>query len=196
LRHVCVTWGGFAERTASFALLIVARGKGEQTLADASGCRAQNFCRTLNLAARNNALRAAVYVILFQGHFELLVGTGSSYPERFGYLLRAVLYPLGQPEVYPAGMTAHPDQGWMEHQARNVSMEKWGFVAPWRYLLHDRDRKFCASFRQIIETGGITTASVAGEEPEHPNCFYSETFQVPKLLRRIGLPPYPSQFRL
>lgn len=31
----------------------------------------------------------------------------------------------------------------MEQQARNVTMKDWGFLAQSRYLLHDRDGKFC-----------------------------------------------------
>jgi hypothetical protein len=30
-----------------------------------------------------------------------------------------------------------------------VTMQKWGFLANSRYLLHDRDTKFCMSFRQL-----------------------------------------------
>ena len=44
--------------------------------------------------------------------------------------------------VCVAGLTPYPDQQWMEQQARNVSMKDWGFLAPSRYLLHDRDGKF------------------------------------------------------
>jgi hypothetical protein len=42
-------------------------------------------------------------------------------------------------QVNLAGFTRYPDQEWMEQQARNMTMEEW--------LLHDRDAKFCQSFR-------------------------------------------------
>jgi hypothetical protein len=41
----------------------------------------------------------------------------------------------------------------MEQMARNVTMEDAGFLINRRYLLHDRDSKYCSSFRQIIEAG-------------------------------------------
>ena len=41
-----------------------------------------------------------------------------------------------------AGMTPYPGQEWMEQQARNATMEEWGFLRGCRYLLHDRDTKF------------------------------------------------------
>jgi hypothetical protein len=54
------------------------------------------------------------------------------------------------------GMTPYPDHKWMEQQARNATMEEWGFLRGCRYL-HDRDTKFCASFRELIESGSIKT---------------------------------------
>jgi hypothetical protein len=37
-----------------------------------------------------------------------------------------------------AGFTPDPDQGWMEQQARNMTMEEWRCLRSCRYLLHDR----------------------------------------------------------
>jgi hypothetical protein len=48
-------------------------------------------------------------------------------------------------------VTRYPGHEWMEQQARNATMEEWGFLRGCRYLLHDRDTKFCASFRELIE---------------------------------------------
>jgi hypothetical protein len=42
----------------------------------------------------------------------------------------------------------------MEQQARNATMEEWGILRGCRYLLHDRDTKFCASFRELIGPNG------------------------------------------
>jgi Integrase core domain len=56
-------------------------------------------------------------------------------------------------KVCLAGMTAHPHEEWMKQIARNVTLETWGFLENCKYLLHDRDGKFCPSFDQIIESG-------------------------------------------
>jgi len=53
------------------------------------------------------------------------------------------------------GFTPYPDQDWMEQQARNMTMEEWGCLRGCRYLLHDRDTKFCESFRELIESGSV-----------------------------------------
>jgi putative transposase len=43
-----------------------------------------------------------------------------------------------------AGMTRHPTEAWMLQMARNVD-ETSGCLCNHRYLLHDRDAKFCAA---------------------------------------------------
>ena len=64
-----------------------------------------------------------------------------------------------------AGVTRHPDQEWMEQMARNVTMEGTGFLANCRYLLHDRDSKYCASFRQLIETEKVKALALPPKSP-------------------------------
>src|SRR5215831_19577351 len=54
-----------------------------------------------------------------------------------------------------AGVRQHPDQEWMEQMARNVTMEGTGFLGNCRYLLHDRDTKYCASFRGLIKAENV-----------------------------------------
>src|SRR5581483_6862883 len=45
-----------------------------------------------------------------------------------------------------AGITQHPTEAWMEQVARNATDSDVGALRHCRYLLHDRDAKFCASF--------------------------------------------------
>ena len=42
-----------------------------------------------------------------------------------------------------AGITRHPDGEWMEQIARSATQESWGYLSRCRYVLHDRDKKFC-----------------------------------------------------
>jgi putative transposase len=64
-----------------------------------------------------------------------------------------------------AGLTQHPDQEWMEQMARNVTMEGTGFLTNYRYLLHDRDSKYCASFRQLIEAEKVKALVLPPQSP-------------------------------
>jgi hypothetical protein len=45
--------------------------------------------------------------------------------------------------VSVAGITRHPAQEWMEQIARSATQETWGYLDGCRYVLHDRDTKFC-----------------------------------------------------
>jgi hypothetical protein len=64
-----------------------------------------------------------------------------------------------------AGFTPYPDQEWMEQQARNMTMEQWGCLRGCRYLLHDRDTKFCESFRELIESGSVKPIRLPARSP-------------------------------
>ena len=54
-----------------------------------------------------------------------------------------------------AGITRHPTETWMEQMARNAVDEDSGYLRQHRYVLHDRDTKFSASFRALLSTGNV-----------------------------------------
>jgi putative transposase len=72
---------------------------------------------------------------------------------------------LGSRKVCLAGMTPHPDEKWMKQIARNATLEGWGFLANCRYLLHDRDGKFCPAFDRIIELGNVKPIPLPARSP-------------------------------
>src|ERR1035437_6459755 len=53
----------------------------------------------------------------------------------------------------------------MEQRARNVTMEEAGFLINRRDLLHDRDRKYCSSFRQLLEDASAKTLALPPRSP-------------------------------
>jgi putative transposase len=53
----------------------------------------------------------------------------------------------------------------MKQIARNVTMDEWGFLGNCRYLIHDRDTKYCESFRNIIESGDVKTLPLPARSP-------------------------------
>jgi putative transposase len=64
-----------------------------------------------------------------------------------------------------AGITRHPTETWMEQMARNAIDEASGHLGQHRYVLHDRDTKFCASFRAMLATGGVTCLALPPRSP-------------------------------
>jgi putative transposase len=67
--------------------------------------------------------------------------------------------------VTVAGITRHPDQEWMERMARGAIRETWGYLHPCRYVLHDRDTKFRASFRSVLAVGGVKAIPLPATSP-------------------------------
>jgi putative transposase len=52
-----------------------------------------------------------------------------------------------------------------EQMARNLSLAEVGFLSGCRYLLHDRDAKFCAAFHSILIAVGIQTVKLPPRSP-------------------------------
>ncbi len=65
-----------------------------------------------------------------------------------------------------AGMTRHPDKEWMGQMARNAVDPDFGYLRDQRYVLHDRDTKFCASFRSILESEGVKCLTLPPRSPD------------------------------
>lgn len=63
-----------------------------------------------------------------------------------------------------AGCTPNPDEIWMKQIARNIS-DFAGFLANSRYLLMDRDTKFCQSFRDILEAADVRCLQLPKRSP-------------------------------
>jgi hypothetical protein len=72
---------------------------------------------------------------------------------------------LGSRQVHIAGITPHPNEAWMVQMARNVTMEAWGFLAPWQYLIYDRDGKYCPAFQHIIDASGVKRIPLPPRSP-------------------------------
>jgi len=53
----------------------------------------------------------------------------------------------------------------MEQIARCATQETLGHLHPCRYVLHDRDTKFCASFRSTLADGGVKTIRLPAKSP-------------------------------
>jgi hypothetical protein len=54
--------------------------------------------------------------------------------------------------------------------ARNATLEDAGYLKGCRYLLHDRDKKFCAEFRDTLAAGGVECVALPARSP-NLNCY-------------------------
>jgi putative transposase len=53
----------------------------------------------------------------------------------------------------------------MEQMARNAADDTSGCLRRIRYVLHDRDTKFCAAFDEILRSGGVQCMSLPPRSP-------------------------------
>ena len=63
------------------------------------------------------------------------------------------------------GITRHPTEAWITQMARNAVDETSGGLRGFRYLLHDRDTKFCAGFDEVLAGGGIPCLRLPPRSP-------------------------------
>jgi transposase InsO family protein len=69
----------------------------------------------------------------------------------------------GSRRVHLAGVIANPDCVWVTQQARNLAIdERLGNV---RFLIHDRDAKFCGSFDSVIRSEGVKVVETPFRAP-------------------------------
>src|SRR5512132_1655703 len=54
-----------------------------------------------------------------------------------------------------AGITRHPTEAWITQMARNAVDDTSGGLRQCRYVLHDRDAKFCAAFEDVLASERI-----------------------------------------
>ena len=68
-------------------------------------------------------------------------------------------------QVHIAGVTSHPHEPWMMQMARNLTMDEWGILKPGQYLIHDRDTKFCAALKQMLDDAGVKRVPLPPRTP-------------------------------
>jgi transposase InsO family protein len=104
-------------------------------------------------------------------HMEVLVATDFFTAEDWttaGLVTYYVLFfiQLASRKVHVAGMTPHPDAGWMVQVARNVTMAEWGILSAGQHLIHDRDGKYCPAFQRIIDEAGVQRVPLPPRSPD------------------------------
>jgi len=63
---------------------------------------------------------------------------------------------LGSRRVHLAGCTSNPTSAWVTQQARHLSWKIQDGDVPIRFLIHDRDTKFTATFDTVLTSEDVT----------------------------------------
>ncbi len=72
---------------------------------------------------------------------------------------------VGTRRVHFAGSTTNPTEPWMKQVARNLTDSVDGFLLGSRYLIMDRDTKFCESFRSILRRADVDPVKLPARSP-------------------------------
>ena len=67
--------------------------------------------------------------------------------------------------VHFVGSTPQPHETWMKQAARELTACDDGFLNSKRYLLMDRDTKFCESFRAFLDDDGVEPVRLPAKSP-------------------------------
>ena len=76
-----------------------------------------------------------------------------------------VVIQLETRRVMLAGVTRHPIEEWMGQVARNLTDSESGTLGHQKYILHDRDTKFCSGFRSTLSDGGLQPLRLPARSP-------------------------------
>ena len=72
---------------------------------------------------------------------------------------------LATRRVCIAGITTHPDTQWMLQMARQITDNVDGILVGKRYLIVDRDTKYCPAFRDFVKREGIEVIRLPPRSP-------------------------------
>ena len=119
-----------------------------------------NILRRHGIQPAPERSRTTTWKDFIRRHMDVLAGTDFFSVEVLtwrGLVTYYVLFfiHLESRRISIAGITEHPDANWMSQVARNATLEELGYLNGCRYVLHDRDAKFCAEFRETLAAGGV-----------------------------------------
>jgi putative transposase len=96
-------------------------------------------------------------------------------------------------KVRVAGITERPNEAWMIQMARNLTMEGEDFFEGRKFLIMDRDAKYCSSFRSILKGQGVRCLRLPWKSP-NLNAYAERWVRTVKTecLRHLPLLPGPA----
>jgi transposase InsO family protein len=129
-----------------------------------------NILRRHDIAPAPKRSRTTTWKEFLQTHMDVLAGADFFTVEVLtwrGLMTYYVLFfiEVGSRRVRLGGITRHPESWWMQQVARNASMQDSGYLNGCRFLLHDRDQKFCREFQDTLAAGGVKCLRLPARSP-------------------------------
>jgi transposase InsO family protein len=125
-----------------------------------SGQTIGNILRRHGIAPAPKRSQNTTWKDFLAAHMSVLAGTDFFTVEVLTWRGLATYYVLlflhlETRRVTLAGITRHPTEAWITQMARNAVDETGGGLRQCRYVLHDRDTKFCRAFDEVLASEGI-----------------------------------------
>jgi putative transposase len=129
-----------------------------------------NILRRYGIAPAPKRSQNTTWKDFIASHMAVLAGTDFFTVEVLTWRGLATYYVLffihlESRRVSLAGLTRHPTSEWMLQMARNATDEISGFLRGLRYLLRDRDTKFCAALLDVLRSSGIRPLALPPRSP-------------------------------
>jgi len=129
-----------------------------------------NVLRRYGIAPAPKRSQRTTWKQFIAAHMDVLAGTDFFTVEVLtwrGLVTYYVLFflHLETRRVTLAGITRHPTEEWMRQIARNAIDESSGHLRQVRYVLHDRDTKFCAAFQATLRRAGVQCVALPPRSP-------------------------------
>src|SRR6266446_6696650 len=114
--------------------------------------------------------RHTTWKTFLKAHWDVLAAIDFTTVEVWGKNGLVTLYllfvmHLATRRVHFAGCTTNPDELWMKQIGRNLTGAEDAFLQGKRYVLMDRDMKFCAAFRKTLEGAGVEPVLLPPRSP-------------------------------
>ena len=110
------------------------------------------------------------WLLFLKAHWKVLAASDFftveawSWPGLVTYYVLFVME-LATRRVYVAGITTHPDTPWMVQMARQLTDAVDGILLGKRYLILDRDMKYCPAFRDFVQREGMEVIRLPPRSP-------------------------------
>ena len=129
-----------------------------------------NILRRHDIPPAPERSRTTTWKEFIRSHLEVLAGADFFTVEVLTWRGLVTYYVLffihvSTRRVWLGGITRHPDSCWMAQVARNATMQDSGYLNGCRYLLYDRDTKFCVEFRATLAAGGVECTALPARSP-------------------------------
>lgn len=129
-----------------------------------------NILRAHGIEPAPERKRKSTWKSFLQSHWEVLAAIDFTTVEvwtKGGLVTFYLLFVMevATRRVHFAGCTPSPHDPWMTRMAINLTDCVDGFLLGKRYILMDRDAKFCVTFRSILEAEGIKSVRLPPQSP-------------------------------